>query len=534
MTQTADIAENNAPTTQRLPVLALVGRPNVGKSTLFNRLVRQRSAIVHDLPGVTRDRNYGEAEWYGRKFLAIDTGGFEPDSDTPLKKQVQQQTRLAIEEADVILFLCDGKGGLNPLDRDAVELLRKVDKPVFFTVNKVDTQAKTAGLYEFYGLGLEEIFPLSAEHGLGLSDLMERVVAAFPVELKNGDAETEEEDDEPQARPLSLAVVGRPNVGKSTLVNLLLGYERSVVDATPGTTRDALDSPFSLDGEQTILVDTAGIRRKARIADQVERYSVIRSLGSVDRGDLVIYLLDGPEGVTSQDAQILAYAFQRGKGLILAVNKWDQVPLEQRDARKHREEVYYKLPFVDFAPVVFISALTGRGVPKLTAAVKSVADSHQRRIQTSALNQALRAIFARNAPPLWRGKPVKFFYATQTGSRPPKFTLFVNTPEGFSASYERYLIHHLRQAVNLEGTPIKLVMRGRRDEEAGGSSRSKHSSRSRGQAGGPSAGLRAGERQETGGRRPFDKAQGRQETRGRRQKARGPSTGGRAGRRRKR
>ncbi|OGQ81418.1 MAG: ribosome biogenesis GTPase Der [Deltaproteobacteria bacterium RIFCSPLOWO2_12_FULL_60_19] len=496
----------------RLPVLALVGRPNVGKSTLFNRLVRQRSAIVHDLPGVTRDRNYGEAEWYGRKFLAIDTGGFEPDSDAPLKKQVQQQTRLAIEEADVILFLCDGKGGLNPLDRDAVQLLRKVDKPVFFAVNKVDTQAKTAGLYEFYGLGLEEVFPLSAEHGLGLSELMERVVAAFPAELKNGGAETAD-GEEPQARPLSLAVVGRPNVGKSTLVNRLLGYERSVVDAAPGTTRDALDSPFSLDGEQTILVDTAGIRRKARIADRVERYSVIRSLGSVDRGDLVIYLLDGPEGVTSQDAQILAYAFQRGKGLILAVNKWDQVPLEQRDARKYREEVYYKLAFVDFAPVVFISALTGRGVPKLTAAVKSVADSHQRRIQTSALNQALRAIFARNAPPLWRDKPVKFFYATQTGSRPPRFTLFVNTPEGISASYERYLIHHLRQAVNLEGTPIKLVMRGRRDEEAGSSSRSR-SSRARGR------------RQETRGRR--------QEAAGSRRHTAGPSTGLRAGRRKKR
>jgi GTP-binding protein len=539
------MSEVNSNPIPRMPVLALVGRPNVGKSTLFNRLVRQRSAIVHDVPGVTRDRNYGEAEWYGRKFLAIDTGGFEPDSDTPLKKQVQQQTRLAIEEADVILFLCDGKSGLNPLDRDAVELLRKVDKPVFFAVNKVDTQAKTAGLYEFYGLGLEEIFPLSAEHGLGLSDLMERVVAAFPAELKNGGAETAD-GDEPQARPLSLAVVGRPNVGKSTLVNLLLGYERSVVDAAPGTTRDALDSPFNFDGEQTILVDTAGIRRKARIADRVERYSVIRSLGSVDRGDLVIYLLDGPEGVTSQDAQILAYAFQRGKGLILAVNKWDQVPLEQRDARKYREEVYYKLAFVDFAPVVFISALTGRGVPKLTAAVKSVADSHQRRIQTSALNQALRAIFARNAPPLWQGKPVKFFYATQTGSRPPRFTLFVNKPEGFSASYERYLIHHLRQAVNLEGTPIKLVMRGRREEEAGSPSRSNRSNRSRGQAGGErqkappkrladqplaeggrSARLRAG-------RRPFDKAQGRQEAGGRRRKTRDPSTGLRAGRRKKR
>ncbi len=463
MSRAIEIASWNTEPRHRLPLLALVGRPNVGKSTLFNRLAGQRKAIVDDLPGVTRDRNYGEAEWDGRRFLVIDTGGFEPDAVTALKRQVQEQTRLAIEEADVILFLFDGKSGLHPLDREAVNLLRKITKPAFFAVNKLDTQAKESGLYEFYALGLSEIFPLSSEHGLGLSDLMGRVVAALPEEPKGEGAETDE-DHEAEARPLALAVVGRPNVGKSTLANHLLGYERSVVDAAPGTTRDALDSPFTFAGEPYTLTDTAGIRRKARIADRIERYSVIRSLGSVERGDLVIYLLDGPEGVTSQDAQILAYACQRGKGLILAVNKWDLMAPDCRDARTYSQQLYRKLSFVDFAPLAFISAATGHGVNKMMGAVKTVAASFQRRIQTSALNQALRDIFARNSPPLAQGKQVKFFYATQIASRPPTFVLFLNSPKGIAASYERYLVHQLRQAVGLEGSPIRLVIRGRREE----------------------------------------------------------------------
>jgi GTP-binding protein len=464
-----DIARYDPSPQRRLPVLALVGRPNVGKSTLFNRLTRQRKAIVDDFPGVTRDRNYGAAEWQGREFLVVDTGGFEPDAGTPLKKQVQEQTKVAIEEADAILFLFDGKNGLHPLDREAVDLLRKVAKPVLFAVNKIDTQAKENGLYEFYALGLDEIFPLSAEHGLGLSEVVERVVASFPEDLKEAEAEAgeepaEEEEAEAEA-PLALAVVGRPNVGKSTLVNCLLGYERSVVDATPGTTRDALDTPFISGGEPYTLVDTAGIRRKARIADRVERYSVIRSLNSVERGDLVIYLIDGPEGVTSQDAQILAYAAQRGKGLILVVNKWDLVVPGCRDVRTYSQEVYRKLAFVDFAPLVFISAATGYGVHKIRAAVKNVAAAYRRRITTSALNQALRAIFARNPPPLAQGKPVKFFYGTQVRSRPPTFALFVNFPKGITAGYERYLVHQMRRDLGLEGAPIRLVIRGRREDE---------------------------------------------------------------------
>ncbi|MGH7769690.1 MAG: ribosome biogenesis GTPase Der, partial [Candidatus Binatia bacterium] len=367
-----------------------------------------------------------------------------------------------------------------------VDLLRKVAKPVLFAVNKIDTQAKEYGLYEFYALGLSEIFPLSAEHGLGLSEIVERVVDSFPEELKATEAEAEEEageEEEPEAEaPLALAVVGRPNVGKSTLVNCLLGYERSVVDAAPGTTRDALDTPFVSGGEPYTLVDTAGIRRKARIADRVERYSVIRSLNSVERGDLVIYLIDGPEGVTGQDAQILAYASQRGKGLILAVNKWDLVVPGCRDVRTYSQEVYRKLAFVDFAPLVFISAATGYGVHKIRAAVKNVAAAYRRRIPTSVLNQALRQIFARNPPPLAQGKPVKFFYGTQVRSRPPTFALFVNFPRGITAGYERYLVHQMRRDLGLEGAPIRLVIRGRREEKVGfKGSRAKGSKRSKDQ-----------------------------------------------------
>jgi GTP-binding protein len=443
---------------RRLPVLALVGRPNVGKSTLFNRITGRRKAIVHDLPGVTRDRNYGTAEWSGRKFLVIDTGGFEPEAVSALKRQVQEQTRLAIEEADAIVFLFDGKAGLHPLDREAVDELRKVKKPVFFVANKIDSPARESGVYEFFALGVDEILPVSAEHGLGVGEILDRVVKAFPAE-----SESETEADL-EARPLALAVVGRPNVGKSTLVNRLLGYERSVVDAAPGTTRDALDTPLVFAGRTYTLIDTAGIRRKARIADRVERYSVVRSLSSIDRGDIIIYLIDAAEGVTSQDAQILAYAAERGKALVLAVNKWDAVAAEKKEPRAYREEVYYRLAFVDYAPVKFISAATGQGVGKMMAAVKSVAAVYRLKISTSPLNQALRAIFAKNPPPLARGKAVKFFYGTQVAVAPPTFALFVNFSAGIGATYQRYLTHQVREALGLQGSPVRLVIRGRREE----------------------------------------------------------------------
>ena len=454
------MAESSAlktPLARRSPVLAIVGRPNVGKSTLFNKLLGERKAIVDDSPGVTRDRNYGEAEWAGRKFQLIDTGGLDTDADGDLEENVQKQSRLALAEADVILFLFDGKSGLNPLDREAVRLLHKEDKPVLFAVNKLDSRQRADNLYEFYALGIDPLFSISAEHGLGIPDLMDEVVQRFP------NAEERDEKTEEKA-PLRISVVGRPNVGKSTLINRLLGFERSVVDSTPGTTRDALDSPFKLEGESCLLVDTAGIRRKARINDRLERFSVSHSLRSVDRGDLVIHILDGVEGVTDQDAQILSYAWQRGKALLLAVNKWDVVSKNGADVESYREEVYHQLSFLDFVPVTFISASTGYGVRRMLETAGRVLRAYGKKVSTSAMNQALQRIVRAHAAPLSQGKPVKFYYGTQTGTRPPTFTLFVNTPQAVPESYQRYLIHQLREHLALEYVPIRLVLRARREE----------------------------------------------------------------------
>ena len=445
------------PPARRSPVLAIVGRPNVGKSTLFNKLLGERKAIVDNSPGVTRDRNYGEAEWAGRKFQLIDTGGLNTDAEAGLEESVQKQSRLALREADVILFLFDGKGGLNPLDREAVGLLRKEDKPVLFAVNKIDSRQRADNLYEFYALGIDPLFSISAEHGLGISDLMDEVVQQFP-NAEESDEKTEEK------APLRISVVGRPNVGKSTLINRLLGFERSVVDSTPGTTRDALDTPFKLEGEPCLLVDTAGIRRKARINDRLERFSVSHSLRSVDRGDLVIHILDGVEGVTDQDAQILSYACQRGKALLLAVNKWDVVSKNGADVESYREEVYHQLSFLDFVPVAFISASTGYGVRRMLETASGVLRAYGKKVSTSAMNQALQRIVRAHAAPLSQGKPVKFYYGTQTGTRPPTFTLFVNTPQAVPESYQRYLIHQLREHLALEYVPIRLVLRARREE----------------------------------------------------------------------
>ena len=450
---------------RRLPVVAIVGRPNVGKSTLFNRLVGERRAIVDDMPGVTRDRNYAEAEWSDRKFLLVDTGGMETDSADQLERSVQAQSRLAVAEADAVVFLFDGKAGLNPLDRDTVDELRRANKPVFFAVNKLDSQRRGDNLYEFFALGLDHLYSISAEHGLGMQALMDDVVSQLPESPKSngGDSDIAVE----KTRPLRVAIVGRPNVGKSTLINRLLGFERSVVDATPGTTRDSLDTPFELLGEPGILIDTAGIRRKARIDDRIEQFSVQRSLRTVDRGDLIIHVIDGPEGVTDQDAQILSYAVDRGKALVLAVNKWDVVSKSDGDSDKYREEVNYRLSFLDFAPIVFISAATGRGIRKLLQTAARVVHAYRKKVSTSALNQALQRVVRAHAPPLSQGRAVKFYYGTQTRTSPPTFALFVNRPGAVHESYKKYLIHQLREDLGLEHAPIRLDLRARREEKPG-------------------------------------------------------------------
>jgi GTP-binding protein len=449
---------------RKLPALAIVGRPNVGKSTLFNKLIGERKAIVDDFPGVTRDRNYGEAVWGGKQFRLIDTGGFDTDGRGNLAERVQKQSRLAVAEADVILFLLDGKDGLNPIDREAIDLLRKSNKPAVFAVNKIDSRRREDNLYEFYRLGLDRLFAISAEHGLGFAELMDEIVRQFPSEIA-GDERAEEEEEEEGSLPCRIAIVGRPNVGKSTLINRLLGFERSVVDPTPGTTRDALDAPFDLDGERCLLVDTAGIRRKARIANRLEYFSVNRSLRSVEGGDLVIHVLDGVEGVTDQDAQILSYAHQRGKALLLAVNKWDLVGKGAGDPQAFRAEIYRHLSFLDFAPVVFISAVTGFGIRKMLDTAARAMKVYRRTISTSVFNQTLQRIVKSHAPPLSHGRAVKFYYGTQTGTAPPTFTLFVNSPAAVPESYRRYLAHGLREQLGLEFAPIRLFFRPRREEQ---------------------------------------------------------------------
>ena len=462
---TAHPAAARAPA-RKLPMVAIVGRPNVGKSTLFNRLVGERKAIVDDMPGVTRDRNYAEAEWAGRQYLLVDTGGMETESAERLERSVQAQSRLAIAEADAVVFLFDGKSGLNPLDREAVDELRRANKPIFFAVNKLDSQRREGNLYEFFTLGLDHLYSISAEHGLGIPDLMDDIVARLPQDLPHNGDKGPATVEEP-ARPLRVAVVGRPNVGKSTLINRLLGFERAVVDSTPGTTRDSLDTPFNLLGEPAILVDTAGIRRKARIEDRIEQFSVQRSLRAVDRGDLIVHVIDGPEGVTDQDAQILSYAVQRGKALVLAVNKWDLVSKSDGDTDKYRDEVNYRLSFLDFAPIAFISAATGHGVRKLLQTGARVIQAYRRKVSTSALNQALQKIVRAHTPPLSQGRPVKFYYGTQTRTSPPTFALFVNRPSAVKESYKKYLIHRLREDLGLEHAPIRLDLRARREEKGG-------------------------------------------------------------------
>ena len=454
MASTAVLKEESG---RKLPLVAIVGRPNVGKSTLFNRLAGERKAIVHDLPGVTRDRNYARADWSGKRFLLVDTGGLDTQAREGLEERIQEQSRTAIAEADVIVFLLDGKIGLNPSDRGAVDQLRKSGKPVLFAVNKLDTHQKQQNLYEFYALGLDRLFPISAEHGLGLSDLMDEVIQLLPDEPQTDVADAAEP-------PLCIALAGRPNVGKSTLTNRLLGFERAVVDAKPGTTRDALDTPFDLAGQRCVLVDTAGMRRKARIDNRVEQFSVQRALRVVDRGDLIIHIIDGAEGVTDQDAQILGYACQRGKALLLAVNKWDVAAKAGGDIDAYREEVYDRLPFLEYVPVAFISAATGFGVKKMLETAAAVIKSYGQKTRTAVINQVLQQVVKAHPAPQFQGRQVKFYYGTQTGTRPPTFTLFVNSPAAVPESYQSYLVHQLRANLGLQFAPVKLILRPRRVE----------------------------------------------------------------------
>ncbi|GAV22297.1 ribosome biogenesis GTPase Der [Carboxydothermus pertinax] len=433
------------------PVVAIVGRPNVGKSTLFNRIVGERIAIVEDTPGVTRDRLYSEAEWQGKVFDLIDTGGLEFAEDI-ITTKVREQIEKAIEESDLILFVCDSREGVTPTDEIVAKNLRKSDKPVILVANKVDDYLNPpTNFYDLYRLGLGDPVPISAASGANIGDLLDLVISKlnFPEDY---------EEDDPVVK---IAVVGRPNVGKSSLVNALLGEERVVVSDIPGTTRDAIDTPLWYQGRPYLLIDTAGMRRKSRIEEDLEKYSVNRSIKAIRRADVALLMISAEEGITEQDTKIAGLIHENGRGVIIVVNKWDLIEKDAKTADRYREHIYFELGFLKYAPIIFVSAKTGQRLHKLMELVNQVAFEHQKRVSTSLLNQILREAVLLNPPPTDRGRPLKIFYVTQVETKPPTFALFVNDAELMHFSYLRYLENVFRQNFGFEGTTIRFLLRER-------------------------------------------------------------------------
>jgi GTP-binding protein len=428
-----------------------VGRPNVGKSTIFNRLIGRRRALVDDMPGVTRDRNYGNVDRFEIPFILVDTGGFEPVTADRLLQQMREQSRLAMVEADLILFVMDGREGLTQADKEVAEMLRQADKPVFYLVNKVDGELQEAGIGDFYQLGVDNIFTISAEHNRGIGDLMEAVVAALPQR----DVALAEDE------VTKIAVVGRPNVGKSSLVNRLLGYERVVANPTPGTTRDSIDTYFTCKKKRYMLIDTAGIRRKGKTVEKIEKYSVMDALRSIERADVALIVIDAAQGVTEQDEKIAGYAYEAGRACIFVVNKWDIPEKDNSTFGNFVERIRTEFKYLPFAPIVFVSALTGQRIGQIMDEVANVMAQYTRRVTTSELNQVFTEAVESHHAPLFHGKRVKFYYATQVGTKPPAFVIFTNRPEGIHFSYERYLANRLREAFGFAGTPLNLMFRGR-------------------------------------------------------------------------
>ena len=433
------------------PIVAIVGRPNVGKSTLFNVLARERIAIVEDTPGITRDRITAEVSWSGREFTVIDTGGIEPDSKDILLSQMREQAVMAMEMADVIIFLTDVRQGLTDQDGKVADMLRRSAAPVVLAVNKVDAYEKQQlDVYEFYNLGLGDPLPISAANRQGLGELLDAVIACF----KEGAGLGEEED-----LRVKVAVIGKPNVGKSSLINKILGENRLVVSDIPGTTRDAIDTDFSRNGKDYVLIDTAGLRRKNKIKEDLEHYMILRAVGAIERADVAVLLIDAKEGVSEQDAKIAGLAHNRGKAVIIAVNKWDAVPKETMTAKRTEEKIRNILSFMPYAEVVFISALTGQRVSKLFDVIDMVAENHAMRIQTGVLNEILSEATAMKQPPQDKGKSLKIYYGTQVSVKPPTFVLFVNSKKLMHFSYERYLENQIRDTFGFRGTPIRIYTR---------------------------------------------------------------------------
>jgi GTP-binding protein len=446
------------------PVVAIVGRPNVGKSTLFNRIIGRNLAIVEDMPGVTRDRNYAEAEWEGKRFLLVDTGGFEPETDDPMFTKMREQTTLAVEEADHIIFLMDGKQGLVPSDIEVSHRLRASGKPVIYAVNKVDGVRHEALLPDFYRLGIDAFFPVSAQHGPGFSELMDELFRTLP------ETDEQPQDKETAAMP-RIAIIGRPNVGKSSFVNALIGEDRMIVSPVAGTTRDAVDSVYQYYGRKYVLVDTAGIRSRGRISQGVEKYSVMRAMRSISRTDIALVLIDASEGITEQDERIVGLAHEAGKGIIIGLNKWDLVPDREQAFKLFMQDVQQRLKFADYASVLTISAVTRQRVTKVFEEIDRIVAEREKRVTTADLNRIFEKLVAGHEPPLYRGKRVKYYYITQVDIKPPTFVVFVNYPDGVHFSYLRYIENNLRQSFGFHGTPIRIFAKRRRPED--GQSRKK-------------------------------------------------------------
>jgi len=432
------------------PIVAVVGRPNVGKSTLFNYITGKRISIVEDTPGVTRDRIYAEAEWRNRSFTLIDTGGIEPHSEDTIMQQMKRQAEIAMETADVIIFLVDAKEGMTASDREVATMLRKTHKPIILAVNKVDRVGDPPPeVYEFYNLGLGDMIAVSSIHGLGIGDLLDEVYKYLPE-----DADEEYDDD-----VIKVAVVGKPNVGKSSLINKIIGEERVIVSDIPGTTRDAIDTYIEKENGKYVFIDTAGIRRKSKIVENIERYSTIRSWRAIERADVCLILIDAQEGVTEQDTKIAGYAHEQGKASIIVVNKWDLIEKETGTLEEYRKGVFEKLAFMTYAPVLFISSKTGQRVGRLYELINYVHDQASFRVSTGMLNDIVNEAIAMVQPPSDKGKRLKIYYMTQASIKPPTFVIFVNNIELFHYSYERYLENQLRRGFGFEGTPIRFIHR---------------------------------------------------------------------------
>ena len=436
------------------PTVAIIGRPNVGKSTFFNYIVGSRISIVEDTPGVTRDRIYAETNWRGRTFTVVDTAGIEPESDDIIISQMREQAQIAVEIADVIVFLTDIKQGVTATDEEIAVMLRKSKKPVILVCNKADNMSKDKDdIYEFYNLGLGDVYPVSAANALGIGDVLDAIYEKLPQ--KNDDEEDER---------IKVAVIGKPNVGKSSLINKILGENRTIVSNIAGTTRDAIDTEYENSHGKYVLIDTAGIRRKSKVTESIEKFSIMRTLLAIERADVCLMMIDATEGVTDQDAKIAGEAHEAGKGIIIVVNKWDEYEKETGTLEKYKKDIYAKLSYLLYAPIIFISAKTGQRVEKLFDLINHVNEQNSMRVSTSALNQVINEAIALVQPPTDKGKRLKILYGTQVSTKPPTFVIFVNNKELFHFSYERYLVNQIRREFGLEGTPIRMIAREKHEK----------------------------------------------------------------------